>query len=243
MVNVKQYPKYQIIENDIIEKINSGHYSHNDALPTEATLSKQYNCSRVTVRQALSNLAFKGYIRKEQGSGSYVNKVRTIQRTTRLLSFTEEMKENGKQASSVVRTFSVTTAGSTIANILNISPSDTIYYIERTRYADDDPVLFEKTFMSTDLHPELSLKVLQSSKYEYGDSQGLYVTHATQTVLPIFPKDYIAQELKIEQNQPILKVCNITYLEDGRVFDYTELNFHPELYQLNIYKKRDVEES
>ena len=55
-------PRYKQIENDLIDKINSGVYVTDDLLPTEAELSKEYNVSRVTVRQALGNLTAKGYI-------------------------------------------------------------------------------------------------------------------------------------------------------------------------------------
>lgn len=231
-------PKYQIIENDIIDKINSGIYTTNTALPTEAELSTIYQCSRVTVRQALSNLTYKGFIYKNQGSGSYVDQIKTIQRTPLIKSFSEDLAELGKIPSSKVLTFNITQAGKTIANLLGLSERDSIYYIERIRFADNQPVLFEKTFMSVDLHPELSIKVLQNSKYQYAADHGLVIDWAYQNIAPIFPPAYIADELKISTNQPIIRVSNTTYMIDKRVFDYTELYMNTELYQLNIIKKR-----
>lgn len=234
----RKIPKYQIIENDITDKINTGIYSTNDPLPTEAELAKIYECSRVTVRQALSNLSYKGLIYKNQGSGSFVDKTKMIQRTPLLKSFTEDMLSMGKKPSSNIITFNITDAGNTVANLLGIKPTDKIYYIERTRFADSNPVLFEKTFMSVDMHPDLSINVLKSSKYQYGDQHSLIVDYAYQTITPVFPPDYIADELKISVKQPILRVANTTHMADGRVFDYTELYMNTDFYQLNIIKKR-----
>lgn len=234
----KKIPRYQQIENDLIDKIHTGVYVTDDLLPTEHELAKEYECSRVTVRQALKNLSQKGIITTTQGSGSYVNKHQMIQRTPLLKSFSEDMVDLGKTPSSNIKSFNIIEAGNTIANILGIEPTDQIYYIERTRFADDIPVLFEKTFMSVDLHPELSLKILQGSKYKYGDRFGLAVDHAYQNIAPIFPPEYIAKELNLLENQPILRVSNTTYMTNGKIFDYTELYMHPELYQLNIIKKR-----
>lgn len=155
-------------------------------------------------------------------------------------SFTTEMLEYGKKPSSLVRTFNITTAGKTISDILHVKENDQVYYIERTRLADDTPVLFERTFMSVDLHPELSIKTLQASKYDYGDQVGLRVDNSIQTVSPIFPSEYISSELHIPTTQPILRVCNTTYTQEDQVFDYSELYLHPELYQYNVYKKREV---
>ncbi|MPN63614.1 Mannosyl-D-glycerate transport/metabolism system repressor MngR [bioreactor metagenome] len=135
-------------------------------------------------------------------------------------------------------TFNITTAGQTISDLLGINEHDRIYYIERLRYADDTPVLFEKTFMAVNLHPEMSIKVLHGSKYKYADEQGLNIDYAYQSISPIFAPDYIAHELRISDNQPILKIQNTTYLVDGRVFNTTELYFNTDYYQLNIIKKR-----
>lgn len=158
-------------------------------------------------------------------------------KTPLVKSFTTEMLEYGKKPSSLVRTFNITTAGKTISDILHVKENDQVYYIERTRLADGTPVLFERTFMFVDLHPELSIKTLQASKYDYGDQ---VVNNSIQTVSPIFPSEYISSELYIPTTQPILRVFNITYTQEDQVFDYTELYLHPELYQYNVYKKREV---
>lgn len=229
-------PKYQLIENDIIEKITSGVYTLGEAIPSESELVEMYKCSRVTVRQALSNLAYKGFIRKKQGSGAFVNKPKTIQRNPFIKSFTEDMEDQGKHATSKVHIFSVITADKNIAALIGIQENDLVYHIERTRYADKDAVLFEKTFMSVDLHPDMSISILLASKYRYMEEHNLNIDYASQHITPIFPSEFIADELKISTKQPILKVANTTYLKDGRIFDYTELYMHPELYQLNMIK-------
>ncbi len=231
-------PKYKIIENDILERINSGEYSENTMLPTEQVLSKKYSCSRVTVRQALNNLSSNGFIRKVQGSGSFVNKSKTIHRTPLLKSFTEEIIELGKVPSTIVNTFSITDAGETISKKIGIAPTDKAYYIERTRYVDNEAVLFERTFMSVDLHPNLSMKILSDSKYKYGESYGLQIDYSSQNISALIPPNYVANYLSISNDQPIIKIMNTTYLKDKTVFDYTELFLHPVLYQLNITKKR-----
>lgn len=236
--NYNKIPKYQVIENDIIEQINQGSYALGDSIPSEAELSAQYNCSRVTVRQALSNLAFKGFINKIQGSGAYVSRPKSLQKNPLIKSFTEDMKEQGKNATSVVNSFGITVAGKNISSLLNIKESDSVYYIERTRFADNEPFMFERTFMSVDQHPDMSIKILQSSKYKYAEENGFEIEYSVQNIFPIFPPEYIANELKISTKQPMLKVANTTYLKDGRVFDYSELYMHPELYQFSVIKYR-----
>lgn len=237
MKTQKIISKYKIIENDIIDKINLEIYLPDQPLPTEYELTEIYHCSRVTVRQALCNLENRGFIRKEHGSGSFVNKTKTIQRTPQLKSFTEDIEELGKVPKSVVHAFNILKAGNEMSRILNLSTNDQIYYIERTRFANDDPVLFERTFMSVALHSTLSMSHLLGSKFKYAKECNFKIDYAHQNISPIFPSEYIAKELRIAVDQPIIRIINITYCEDGTVFDYTELYLHPELYQLNIVKK------
>ena len=107
----KKISKYQKIESYIVENIQSNHYKPNDILPTEAELSELFNCSRVTVRQALNNLAYKGIIYRIQGKGSFVSKENTLKRSPLLKSFSEDMRDMGKKPWSIVETFYITKVG------------------------------------------------------------------------------------------------------------------------------------
>ena len=233
-------PKYQRIENDLIDKITHSVFKYKEAIPSEAELCKEYNCSRVTVRQALANLAYKGFIKKVRGSGAFVEKSKVIQRNPYIIGFTEDMIAKGRVPKTEVNSFSIVNAGKGAANLLHIDEDSPVYFIERTRYADDVPIMFERTYMSVDMHPNISLGILKNSKYQYAEDQGLRIEYSDQNITPIFASEYIADQLNISTTQPMLKVANTTYLEDGTIFDHTDLYLHPELYQLNMvkYKKK-----
>src|SRR5260370_1519102 len=63
---------YQLSE-AIRDKIVRGEYSLGEPIPTEDQLQKYYGISRTTVRLALAKLVNEGYIRRQQGKGTYVN--------------------------------------------------------------------------------------------------------------------------------------------------------------------------
>lgn len=65
--------KYQLIANELRNKILLKTYKLNQAIPSELQLQKEYDVSRHTIRQAISVLANEGYLRKEKGSGTYVD--------------------------------------------------------------------------------------------------------------------------------------------------------------------------
>lgn len=65
--------KYQMIADELKSKILSGEYAENTTIPPELQLQKDYQVSRHTIRQAIALLANEGFLRKEKGSGTYVD--------------------------------------------------------------------------------------------------------------------------------------------------------------------------
>src|SRR5699024_937607 len=66
-------PKYQIVADEIKEKIINKSFQVGMLLPTEKQFQDKYNLSRYTIRQAMDILVQEGYIKKKKGSGSYVS--------------------------------------------------------------------------------------------------------------------------------------------------------------------------
>src|SRR5260221_8161920 len=63
---------YQLGE-AIRDRIVREEYSLGEPIPTEDQLQKFYGVSRTTVRLALAKLVNEGYIRRQQGKGTFVN--------------------------------------------------------------------------------------------------------------------------------------------------------------------------
>ncbi|MCM3671528.1 GntR family transcriptional regulator [Mesobacillus maritimus] len=66
-------PKYQVLIDDIKNKILTGEYKIGEQIPTESTLQEIYNVSRHTVRKSITELSNEGFLRSEKGSGTYVS--------------------------------------------------------------------------------------------------------------------------------------------------------------------------
>ena len=113
---------------------------------------------------------------------------------------------------------------------LHIEKDEMVYYIQRVRCANGVPFSFETTYMSARLYPDVSFKILNGSKYHYvEDTLGLKIAYSDHTVTPILPS--------AEDDQPIIKVANTTYLENGQVLDFTELLYNSPKYQLRYIKQ------
>ncbi|MBQ5360461.1 MAG: GntR family transcriptional regulator, partial [Lachnospiraceae bacterium] len=74
--------KYQTIYRDLKERIETGIYEFGELLPSENKLVGVYDCSRNTVRRALSALSEDGYVQPLHGVG-----VRVIYQPVRQTAF------------------------------------------------------------------------------------------------------------------------------------------------------------
>ena len=68
------YFKYEQIADNLRELILNETYTVGEKIPTEDELSLQFQVGRQTVRNAVKLLEESGYLKKVQGSGTYVQK-------------------------------------------------------------------------------------------------------------------------------------------------------------------------
>lgn len=233
----KRIAQYKQIENDLLQKINLGYYKKDDLIPTELELSNTYHVSRVTVRKATDNLVAKGLLTRVAGVGTFVCHPSVTLNPSSIQGFSEVMCEQGISVRTEVPTFMIQKAPSNIASILKIETGEPIYFIERIRYANDEIFQFETTYMSSRLYPDISMQVLQQSKYQYFEKvKGMKIAYSDHTVTPLHPSKSIAEMFGISLDTPILRVANTTYLINNQIMDYTELTLNSPKYQLTYVK-------
>ena len=65
---------YIQLTNILLSKIHAGEWRTGQQIPVEEDLCRAYNVSKITVRRAIDNLVFDGYLEKLQGKGTFVRK-------------------------------------------------------------------------------------------------------------------------------------------------------------------------
>lgn len=68
----KSVPLYRQVEELLLAKIKSDEYRPGDVIPPERELCKELDVSRFTVRKAIQELVYKGYLYRVQGNGTFV---------------------------------------------------------------------------------------------------------------------------------------------------------------------------
>lgn len=225
-------PVYQVIENDIKDKIQKGELKHGDMIHSENELKDMYFVSRMTVRQALNNLVNEGYLYRHKGKGTFVNNIKIEKKMQGLIGFTEEMRRMNKRVRSKIITFDTMKADDEIASKLFLKSGDDVYSIERIRYGDDIPVLFERLYIPVSIFKDMDQKIMESSFYEYIENQlNIKISYCIQTLEAKSSNPRVSEMLEIQKSSPVLFMTRNTFLDRGFPFEYVKAYYRADQYR------------
>lgn len=201
-------PIYMRIQQYIKAKISSGEWEQGCLIPTEAELSREFGCSRITVTTALRELVKDGIIYRIQGKGTYVSeqpasrnlyeKAHMVQTELSL----EAMSIPGEHRCEEVR---VEHPSKEVAEILHLEPEQKVIVIVRLKYVEEAPFSVEMVYL-----PELQyLPVLENHMEEENFSKiseacGIKVGKSFISSEPVLCPPDVGELLKIPAGAPIL---------------------------------------
>lgn len=139
-------PLYVQLMEELEKDITSGKYRPGDKIMTEVEMSEAYKVSVVTVRKAVGALMKKGIVVRKQGKGTFVAKPKYSKNMRKLQSFSEMCRQMGVRPGSKTLENCLTEASEDIAKRLGIKTGDRVIYLCRLRYADNEPVVIEKSY-------------------------------------------------------------------------------------------------
>src|SRR5690625_792519 len=88
-------PIYYQLSEQIKRLIETEQLLPGDLLPSEREYAERYNISRMTVRQAISNLVTESLLYRKKGKGTFVAEKKFEQNLQGLTSFSEDMQLRG----------------------------------------------------------------------------------------------------------------------------------------------------
>lgn len=232
-------PIYHQLEEFIKQQINSGQLQPNQAIPSERELTEKFQISRMTVRQALTNLVNDGFLYRKKGTGTFVSERKVEQVLQCLTSFSEDMLERGFQPSSEILSYETIPASQSVATKLHIEAGQKVLKIVRIRLADQVPMARETAYMPAHLTDGLTKELAKDSIYQFIENHlSLQIDEAYQELEAVAANELDAKYLEIEKGSPILRISRVTYLVNQLPFEYVKSSFRADRYRFYHHLKR-----
>lgn len=217
-------PLYHQLKCALMNAIESGQWQSGEQLPNEGKLAENFGVSKITVRQALQELADLGYIRREQGRGTFVSKPRLDQGPRELTSFSDEMKRHQMSATSRVLERSEAKSTEQVAEALQLRTGDPVFVLKRLRRANAEPMGIQTAHIPIGLVPGLAAVELENvSLYELLQTRyGLQAARARETYFAVTCDTEPAALLGIPPGSPVFAVERVTFLPNGKPFEFVQ---------------------
>ena len=234
-------PRYYQLKEIMRDRIRSGEWKPGDLIPSERELGEQYGISRMTARQAITDLVNEGLFYREQGKGTFVSQRKITQQLIHLTGFTEDIRARGQQPSTKVLSAEMSPADETTAEKLRIPTGTFIFRLQRLRLADGEPLAIELS--------QISFKGCERLLEDDLENNSLYRILETKYGMPLMEADQEleaglagseeGQILKISVGSPILFTRRTTYTERNQPIEYAKAIYCGNKYTFYTHMKRE----
>ncbi|MGA2502991.1 MAG: GntR family transcriptional regulator [Anaerolineales bacterium] len=233
-------PIYYQIREQLRQLILSGQLNPGDILPTEMKICTECGVSRMTARQALTQLSNEGLVTRQRGRGTFVAAPKaTLERSLfPLQSYTEILGQVGIHAGAVVLEQVVEPASESVATKLKVAPGDLVVRITRKRLVRGETMSLETSYYSKVHCPDLASIILdnQSVYHVLEEHFGITPNYATDTIELSVAGPYEAKEMNISEGVPVLLVSRISYLADDTPIEFTQTTHRGDRFKSVVHR-------
>ncbi|HKW58378.1 MAG TPA: GntR family transcriptional regulator [Candidatus Dormibacteraeota bacterium] len=226
-------PRYRTIEQAIRQRLTK--LAPGAGLQSDAELCAEFGVSRMTARHAMNRLAQEGLVYRIPGRGTFVGDAPTHRRANSLLSFSNEMRRQGRVPSSRTLGRALRAPTREEAARLQLKEGEKVLWLKRIRLADGQPIAVESVrlnrraaaaVLAADLERESLHSVLVGAGWL--PTRG----RATITSEPAGADD--ARWLKMHKGDPMLVERRLILDQKGRPLELTESRYPADRYALDV---------
>ncbi len=207
----------------IKEKIERGDWASGTRIPTEDELCKTYDVSKATVRIAISELDREGYLKRQQGKGTFVTYSVPhfgMDMRTRL---TENMFGEGVKVRKEILVKGVKEPPTDVRSYLKLE--EDIYYVLCKRVVEDMPVYLEESFFPLYVFPGMEGEdICQNSIFHLiQEKANRRISKVVQTIEVTELNDDAAAILRAKKGSSALLLHRLMMGSNGSPIAYTRL--------------------
>ena len=226
-------PRYRAIERAMRQRLAK--LAPGAELPSDAELCEEFGVSRMTARHAMHHLAQEGLLFRAPGRGTFVAEAPTHRRANSLLSFSNEMRRQGRVPTSRIVGRALRAPTREEALRLQLKQGEKVLWLKRIRLADGEPLALE----STRLNRRTAAAVLRASL----ERESLHAVLVRAGFPPTKGRATIDAEaataddarwLQMRKGDPMLVERRVIVDDQGRPLEFTESRYPADRYALDV---------
>jgi GntR family transcriptional regulator len=222
-------PVYFQIAGDVRRRIDAGEWSTGQRIAPELVLAREYDVSRVTVRQALAELVKDDLLERRRGSGTYVRHqqrplVYDLNLTVGALA-TRWRDASFDNRAEVIEAAVVSPPSDELRHRLQLRRSDDVLYLLRRIFINDRATVLYRSWFASALVPglERSKRLRGSLSTALAEDYGLSPTRSESELEVVRATREETTLLRVAGDVPLVVVTATTYLPDGRPLEHSQL--------------------
>jgi len=215
----KQGPLYLQLKKIIKDRILHGEYPLGSLIPSEPQLEKEFQVSKMTVRNAIGELAQEGYVDKRSGVGTTVIRNTSFSRLSKGKRFTEILVEEGHKIRKRQLGF----------GIVECDPDSQLhrlfgarcFRVERLYLLNETPYIHYFHYLPASVAGAAAEEPEIRSLYDFLEENRIYLENFSDRFSVGPASAETAKWLEVPEGVPLLRRMRYSYDADGRVMEYS----------------------
>lgn len=235
-------PLYHQLKVALQRSIDQGVWQPGQAIPPERELIAQYGVSRITVRQALSELVAEGLLYRQHGRGTFVAPHRTApiaETLTELTGHIEELELRGIACEHEVLALESGPLPDEVAEALERPHGAEGAFLYRRVRVDGTPLMLSEVYLPADLQlPPLTGELVEHGLFRVLTAYGHVPATGHQRIGARGASDEEARLLQIEPGEAVLRVCRLIRGSGGLPLVWFRTVYRSDRYEYEVELKR-----
>lgn len=242
MSTVAATPLHEQVRSFLMHEIETGRYAEGERLPAEPELCERFGVSRITVRRAVADLERLGFVRRQQGRGTFVSARRQIFGTMAVSGFADKVVGDGVKESRIMRAETMP-ADEKRAARLEMQVGEPVFRLMRVFALDGVPLAIDDSRYSLVRYPGFDARITEgASTYRIlREEYGVEFSEMDREIGVGFTNAQTAGWLERPVRDPLLVVRKVALGKNGEVVHTSKVKVVPSRVSLNVVARADVD--